>query len=370
MYKDYKIIDLFSGAGGMSCGFSMAGFEITASLELVDKYSKTHDLNFPYCNSLNFDITKLSPEEFSNLTKIDKNDPVIIIGGPPCQTFSTAGQSKIQSISKRDIKFDPRNYLFKSYFKYVEYFQPHAFVMENVPNLQKKYKGEIFKDILNICSKLGYKVNYGVLDASHYGVPQKRYRLFIIGTKNDEAIKLPQPTHLFKPVTVKEAISDLPKIYDGIRERHMPYSQNKDLTEFQKLMRNTDGTVDNNICRMSNDRAKKIFSHMKQGDKYMDLPPDIRKILPFREDIFPDRLKRLKLDEPSWTILAHIGMDGYRYIHPTENRTLSVREAARIQSFPDSFVFTGNMREQYIQVGNSVPPLLAKAIAEEVKSSL
>ena len=117
---------------------------------------------------------------------------------------------------------------------------------------------------------------------------------------------------------------------------------------------------------MSNDRAKRVFNHMKQGDIYMDLPKEVRQILPFREDIFKDRLKRLISDQPSWTIIAHIGMDGYMYIHPTECRTLSVREAARIQSFPDDFVFWGNQQETYVQVGNAVPPLLAKSIADSV----
>ena len=131
-----------------------------------------------------------------------------------------------------------------------------------------------------------------------------------------------------------------------------------------------DETVMNNICRMSNERAKKVFSHMKQGDIYMDLPKKIRNILPFREDIFKDRLKRLVFDKPSWTILAHIGMDGYMYIHPSELRTLSVREAARIQSFPDDFVFVGNQQETYVQVGNAVPVLLAEQVAKEVLNTL
>ena len=152
----------------------------------------------------------------------------------------------------------------------------------------------------------------------------------------------------------------------------MPYSKNTNLTEFQKIMsRNSNGkTIKNNICRMSNDRAKKVFQHMEQGSKYMDLPPEVRQILPFREDIFKDRLKRLVMKEPSWTVIAHIGMDGYMYIHPTENRTLSVREAARIQSFPDEFEFIGNQQETYIQVGNAVPPLLGKAIGESVMNFL
>jgi DNA (cytosine-5)-methyltransferase 1 len=135
-------------------------------------------------------------------------------------------------------------------------------------------------------------------------------------------------------------------------------------------MRGNNKTVRNNRCRMTNDRAKQVFAHMPQGSKYMDLNPEIRKILPFREDIFFDRLKRLDNKKPSWTVIAHIGMDGYMYIHPTDNRTLSVREAARIQSFPDSFIFIGNMQDSYVQVGNAVPPLLAKAIAISIRESL
>lgn len=368
--KKYKLIDLFSGAGGMSVGFSRAGFNIKGSIELLEKYAQTHEINFPGCTSLYGDIRELSPKEFARKTKISKSSPTIIVGGPPCQTFSSAGQSKIQSLSKDDIKNDPRNYLFKSYFDYVAYFKPDIFVMENVPNLKTKYNGEIFENILKICSELDYEVTHDILNAADYGVPQNRKRLFIIGCKKGRKVKFPKSTHTNKPTTVYDAISDLPDIYDGIRARELPYSKNTQLTEYQKLLRNENKKVDNNICRVSNDRAKKLFTYMNQGDKYMDLPKKVRNILPFREDIFPDRLKRLVLDKPSWTILAHIGMDGYRYIHPTENRTLSVREAARIQSFPDSFVFNGNMREQYIQVGNSVPPLLAEALANAIKEHL
>jgi DNA (cytosine-5)-methyltransferase 1 len=368
--KKYKVIDLFSGAGGMSVGFSRAGFSIAGSIELLEKYAKTHEINFPKCTSLFGDIRELTPSNFSKKTKILKNSPTIIVGGPPCQTFSSAGQSKIQSLSDDNIKKDPRNYLFKSYFDYVAYFKPDLFIMENVPNLKTKYDGEIFNNILNICSELGYRVSHDILNAADYGVPQVRKRLFIIGCKNGREVKFPNSTHIDQPTTVRDAISDLPDIYDGIRARELPYSKNTNLTQYQKLLRNQNKVVDNNICRVSNARAKELFPHMKQGDKYMDLPKAVRNILPFNENIFPDRLKRLVLDKPSWTILAHIGMDGYRYIHPTENRTLSVREAARIQSFPDYFIFNGNMREQYIQVGNPVPPLLAEALANAVRKHL
>lgn len=369
--KKYKVIDLFSGAGGMSVGFEKAGFNICASIELMEKYAKTHEINFPNCKSLSGDIREIPPSDFEHKTGISPKDSIIIIGGPPCQTFSAIGQSKIKSISKEDIKKDPRNYLFKNYFEYVEYFRPDVFVMENVPNLKTKYKGEIFNKILKICDDLGYSVKWDILDSADYGVPQKRKRLFIVGTKIEgKQFEFPIPTHVGKPTTVYDAISDLPDIYDGIRAGDLPYSKETGITPYQKLMREGNVVVGNNICRMSNERAKKVFVEMKPGDIYMDLPPEVRQILPFREDIFHDRLKKLDFKKPSWTILAHIGMDGYRYIHPSEIRTLSVREAARIQSFPDKFKFNGNMREQYIQVGNSVPPLLANSLAEKVKELL
>ncbi|WP_243078880.1 DNA cytosine methyltransferase [Pantoea sp. MQR6] len=364
--KSYKIIDLFSGAGGMSSGFEMAGFRVSASIELMPKYALTHALNFPDCQTISGDITNISPLEFGLKTNITPGEPLIIIGGPPCQTFSNIGRSKIESVSKADIKLDPRNYLFKNYLEYVSYFKPDVFVMENVPNLKTRYNGEIFKKILEICEAEGYKISYSILDASHYGVPQKRKRLFIVGNRLEGDFSFAAETHKNNPRTVFDAISDLPIIHDGIRADELPYSKSELLTEFQLSMRNSTGLVGNNICRMSNVRAKQIFEFMKPGDNYMDLPPEVRKILPFQEGRFQDRLKRLVMEQPSWTILAHIGMDGYRYIHPSETRTLSVREAARIQSFPDHFKFVGNMREQYIQVGNSVPPLLAKSIADQV----
>lgn len=373
-----KTVDLFSGAGGFSSGFHQAGFDIVGALELNKRYAATHDLNFKNSNTIVSDIRDCSAKQFSKETLVDGSSVDVIIGGPPCQTFSTIGGAKIRSVSKATLKEDPRNYLYKNYLDYVEYFSPDIFIMENVPNMKTKYKGKLFENLLAEIDRIGYSPKFEILNAVNYGAPQQRKRLFIVGVrKGGNEFQFPSPTH-FAPgetekgdlqpfTTVHDAISDLPEIYDGIREHLLPYSKPSGNNPFKTLMRDGGSQVGNNVCRMSNERAKKIFSYMKQGDKYMDLPPEVRKILPFREDIFPDRLKRLVLKNPSWTILAHIGMDGYMYIHPTEDRTLSVREAARIQSFSDKFEFVGNMREQYIQVGNSVPPLLSKALAGAVR---
>lgn len=386
----YKFIDLFCGAGGFSKGLELAGLECIGGIELKEVIAKTHQLNHKHSKTIYGDIREIPPKKYAEI--ISTNHVDVIIGGPPCPTFSTIGDAKIRSVTGKPTSEDPRNQLFLEYLKYVDYFRPDIFVIENVPNFITKYKGKIFNTAVEIIENIG-KDKYGngdgiyevekpvqVINAVYYGVPQTRRRMMLVAhKKNGVKFNYPAPTHYYdqeddaskklKPcTTVEDAIGDLPTITDNWRISEMPYSKNKELTEFQQIMRQSGNgkTVKNNICRMSNDRAKRVFPHMAQGSKYMDLPPEIRQILPFREDIFQDRLKRLVLKEPSWTVIAHIGMDGYMYIHPTENRTLSVREAARIQSFPDDFEFVGNQQETYVQVGNAVPPLLGKAIGESI----
>ena len=381
--KPLKTIDLFSGAGGLSSGLKSSGFQICGSIESNKAAAKTHALNFKDCKTIHGDIREYTPEKFSELTDLSPGQVDLLTGGPPCQTFSTIGKPKINSLKDfNEEKKDPRNYLFKDFFNYVEFFRPKFFVMENVPAIRTKYKGKLFERILDVLSDMDYEITLSVLNACDYGVPQVRKRIFIVGSEKGTRFSFKKPTHfdennslnssinnelISRFNTVNDAISDLPKIYDGCRLGHLDY-KTEPQSNYQQLIRSKTGKVGNNICRMSNERAKKVFQHMKQGDKYMDLPSDVRKILPFREDIFHDRLKRLASNKPSWTVIAHIGMDGYMYIHPTETRTLSVREAARLQSFNDEFEFVGNMREQYVQIGNAVPPLLGKAIGDSILS--
>lgn len=383
----YNFIDLFCGAGGFSTGFEKAGFNCIGGIDNVEKTVQTHALNHKNSVSICGDIREIEPKEFEKNLNGKKVD--VIIGGPPCPTFSTIGDAKIRSVTGKPTREDPRNELFMTYLKYVEYFKPEIFVIENVPNFITKYKGEIFRKAVETIESIGkedggegiYEVEpVQVLNSVHYGVPQTRKRMILVAhKKRGVKFNYPEPTHFFEQeenerdglkhfTTVGDAIKDLPRITDNWRVSEVEYSKHTDLTEYQQLMRknNNKSTIKNNICRMSNDRAKRVFPHMAQGSIYMDLPPEIRQILPFREDIFKDRLKRLMEDQPSWTVLAHIGMDGYMYIHPTENRTLSVREAARIQSFPDEFEFVGNQQETYVQVGNAVPPLLGEAVGKAV----
>lgn len=385
----YNFIDLFCGAGGFSKGLELVGLNCIGGIDNVESATKTHALNHKNSKTICDDIRKVSPEKFANIIGTNKVD--VIIGGPPCPTFSTIGDAKIRSVTKKPTSEDPRNQLFLEYLKYIDYFRPEIFIIENVPNFMTKYNGKIFNTAIEIIENIGknesdsaggiYEVvkPTKVLNAVYYGVPQSRRRMFLVAHKKHmKKFEYPKVEFYYDQeenkrkglkhfVTIKDAFDDLPKITDNWRISEMEYSKYSDLTDYQKLMRKNNGhTVKNNICRMSNARAKKVFPHMKQGSIYMDLPKEIRAILPFREDIFKDRLKRLVENDVSWTVIAHIGMDGYMYIHPTENRTLSVREAARLQSFPDDFEFIGNQQQTYVQVGNAVPPLLGKAIGKQL----
>lgn len=358
-------IDLFSGAGGFSSGFERNGkFKCIGAIDNVEICLETHKFNFPDAQTICSDIRNVK-ENIFNIENVD-----LILGSPPCQSFSTIGHSKINSLGKTTReRYDFNDYLFKDYFRFVKKLNPKVFVMENVQQFFTKNSGLILDSVLKEAKRLGYKCDYQVMNAVDWGVPQNRKRAIVIGSR-DGSIKIPERNPSSQIWTVYDAIGDLPKITDDWKVDTMEYPKLKRLTEYQKKLRNSSGLVTNNRCRMSNERAKKVFLHMKEGDRYMDLPEKVRKILPFREDIFFDRLKRLRSDQPSWAVIAHIGMDGYMYIHPTEDRTLSVREAARIQSFHDDFHFCGNMREAYVQVGNAVPPVMAEHISKHIEAYL
>jgi DNA (cytosine-5)-methyltransferase 1 len=252
--------------------------------------------------------------------------------------------------------------------------------MENVPGFRTKYDGAIFDDFLSYVSKElpAYTLKWAILDAQNYSVPQSRKRLFVCGFLKQMAFDFPDNDYQYcrpgkKSVYVKEALFDLPKIADNWRLDKGFYSDAA-LTPYQLMMRNGQETVSNNICRISNPEAKVLFDYLKPGQRYTDLSEEEKKKITlfdsFDSTVIQGRCHRLPIDDVSWTIIAHIGMDGYEYIHPTERRTLSVREAARLQSFTDDFVFVGNMREQYMQIGNAVPPLLSNAVAKVLRDSI
>ena len=373
-------IDLFCGAGGSSSGFKLAGFEPVGALDNNKKAAATHSLNFPNCRTIVDDITLLSPQEFDRQIGSPRVD--IVIGSPPCQTFSSLSQGKIRSLGK-DIKEDIRNYFYKNYLEYVTFYRPEFFLMENVPGFKTKYCGRIFKDFLGYAKEElpEYEIKHTIADAVDFGVPQMRKRLFVCGYKKDKySFEFPSGNSELmgegkKFVSVSEALGDLPFITDDWRIDAGFYSKKAGTSLYQQFMREGSGDiVRNNICRISNEKAKVMFDHLAPGQKYNELADNEKERIElfdsFDSSVIRGRCRRLPLEEPSWTVIAHIGMDGYEYIHPTECRTISVREAARLQSFTDDFVFLGNMREQYVQIGNAVPPVLSYSIAKSIRDAL
>lgn len=372
MSSDPVVLDLFCGAGGMSLGFEMAGFRVGLGVEKEDLPFQTHCLNFSgQCH--HGDIRDIvDPKAFANDHGLKKVD--VVIGGPPCQGFSRVGRGKIRSL-KQDSTYihDPRNQFYKEFVRFVEAIRPSHFVMENVPDLQYYLDGDgpLLQKALHRFESLGYIVDWRVLEADHYGVPQTRKRLFIVGVPTDQEVPWPEKTHQSRPVTVWQAISDLPVVPHGHRQDEMPYESRRGLSRYQRLMRQgSDGVLYNHQTRWHNEQDLEAFAWMREGGKYANLPDEYKR---YRDDIFKDKYWKLYRKRPSWTVEAHIGKDSYRHIYPSRDegahppRTISVREAARLQSFPDRFRFCGPFTKQFMQVGNAVPPLLAKAVAEAIQ---
>ena len=367
------VLDIFCGAGGMSLGFQQAGCNILGGIDQERYAIQTHHKNFPKCQ------LKIDPVDIRELTDLSKlgfrpGEIDILIGGPPCQVFSRVGLGKMRNHLNIDIDKDPRNFLYKDYVRFVRFYKPLFFVMENVDNLANKK--EVLNVICNAFSDVGYKVDFRIFDSSIFGVPQRRARLFIVGVRKDLKWVPIFPRKYSRPiVSVGEAISDLPKLEpfamplkaksSGPRQVDRPLNyKTPPITSYQKKMRrNCDDEVLNHLCRAHNYEDLKIFKMLKQGEKYRDLPEEVMR---YRSDIFDDKYKRLIWEQPSWTLTAHMRKDCLAYIHPLQNRSISVREAARLQSFPDRFIFHAPMTRMFQLVGNSVPPLLAEAIAKPI----
>jgi DNA (cytosine-5)-methyltransferase 1 len=384
------VLDLFCGAGGMSLGFQNAGCQILGGIDNNPNAIRTHHRNFPNCRlKLNAqDIRTIDMLEFP----IKPGEVDILIGGPPCQGFSVVGIGKMKSLERArgnnpelKVRNDPRNFLYKVFVDLLNYYQPLFFVIENVNTLKNN---KIFPVIINSL-KNGLTVherNYPgydifepkVLTASDYGVPQVRKRLFIVGKRRDVNLSFEFPKkNIVYPVSVGDAIGDLPELQaismalisriSGPKQVDIETPYNfEPQSEYQEKMRSKkqpgEGVM-NHICRAHNEKDLDIFAMLPQGGKYKDLPESVRR---YRSDIFDDKYKRLKWNEPSWTLTAHMRKDCLAYIHPTQTRSISVREAARLQSFPDDFVFDAPMTRMFELVGNSVPPLLAEAIARPI----
>lgn len=400
--RKFTMIDLFAAPGGLSLGFEMAGFKPVLAVDIDPKGMLTYSRNFPDSEVVVADIRKLESREIMRRAGISPGDIDVIVGGPPCQGFSTIGRVKIASLVREGVwdlknqhpRFidDPRNALYKEFVRIIRELQPAVFVMENVPGMMSYRNGEIVREIIEDFEKIGYRTEARVLNAVRFGVPQVRKRIFFIGTRiPDLPIIWAQPTHgepadscaslehfvedrtkLKPPVTVWEAIGDLPDPVPGragLADVRLDYDR-EPFSDYQRWAREGADGVHNHIARQHSRRDIEVFSMMGEGQWWRDLPPEVKKLYGYRDDIFHDKMKRLRRDRPSWTVVAHLYKDGYMYIHPTQPRSITVREAARLQSFPDRFVFCGSRTDQFKQVGNAVPPLLAKGVAEAVRRML
>ena len=347
----YNVLDLFCGAGGLSLGFELAGFKIIGGVDFKADAIATHEKNFKNSTSICGDITKITDEQVIDLYGKDKVD--VIVGGPPCQGFSASNRQQIEN--------DPRNKLFFEFIRFVKILKPKAIVIENVRQILTKDNGFAKNKIFEILEEQGYNVDVRVLTASDYGVPQKRNRAVFVGIRNDvgqidyDLIKKEKNI-----VTVKEAIGELYDLENNKDNKLV----NEPLTKFQKYLRSKTNEIYNHEPKYPNKEVQERMKYVPQGGNWRDVPERLWKVQ--RDNRHSSAYRRLNENEPSITIdTGHMN-----YFHPLYNRVPTVRESARIQSFPDDFIFVGTPTSQLRQVGNAVPPLMAKAIANLVKEIL
>lgn len=355
-------VDLFSGAGGLGAGVEAAGWTVVAAADHDKVALETHRSNF---RGLAFDVDMSVQDQVAAF--INRIQPLgidLVAGGPPCQPFSRAGRAKIRSLVNKGVRSeeDVRKELWRSFINVVLGVMPRAVLMENVPDMAIGDDLAIIREIATLLESAGYNVDYRLLDAWQYGVPQHRKR-FILQARNDGTLPIwPEPSG--NRPTVRDAIADLPPLRGTTGAREMCYigEPSSVLAKALRGNRNNDVIYDH-MTRPVRDDDREAFELMTSSTLYSDLPERLRR---YRSDTFNDKYKRLGWDDLSRTITAHIAKDGYWYIHPTEHRTLTVREAARIQTFADDFRFAGTRSDAFRQIGNAVPPILGRYVAEAI----
>jgi DNA (cytosine-5)-methyltransferase 1 len=414
-----KSIDLFAGGAGMTEGFKQAGFNSIFCNEFEKNAVNTCKLNHTSALVNDKNIRDLDVKEVREHLKIRRGELDVLIGGPPCQGFSTYG--------KRDGN-DPRNQLYLNYIEFLDEFRPKTFVIENVAGLLSMSKGDVLDDICTRISALGYDFDVNVLNAANFGVPQKRKRVFIVGASDGQKIERPNATHcmelpsnqgalvdcLLPYETVQTAISDLKNnkvLLPKLTQQFVEYNEEAE-SHYQKLLRGDNTKVSHHSSKqmlgirrlrlallnpgeygteiikraenqgLPNDVIDEILNggegvRDSKGCRKEDIEKEyiLRKLLnegqhTIEEIInsidsggFKNKYRRLQWDKPSHTLVAHMSRDCSDFIHPSKDRFISVREAARLQSFSDSYQFVGSQFQQFLQIGNAVPPMLAKAVA-------
>ena len=461
-----RVLDLFAGCGGISLGFTAAGFALSAAVEFDAEAAASHGHNFhggDHAHSQARDITKTSPDSLVRELKLGATGDAfdVLVGGPPCQAFARVGRPKLREVDAHAeaFKHDPRAQLYIDYLRYVEAAAPLAVVVENVPDVLNHGGQNIAEEIAEVLESKGYVCRYTLLNAAFYGVPQMRERMILIAYHRELAgvVTFPEPSHwidlppgyegtrsvalkfldneiaddahhyvpapkasrsLPPAVTAEDALGDLPAIdarkllksgelRRGARRFDVPMPYGKEPhTSYSKLMRTWPGfeapeaLMDHVIRCLPRDYA--LFARMNPGDQYPQAHQHAMKMFeqhlaalakqgvkvkpgskqfddikasivpPYDVGKFPNKWRKMWADQPARTLMAHLGKDSYSHIHydSRQARTISVREAARLQSFPDGFAFSGTMNPAFRQIGNAVPPLLAKAVATHIMKTL
>jgi DNA (cytosine-5)-methyltransferase 1 len=340
-------LDLFSGAGGMSLGAELAGISVKYAIEKNTYVAQTYQNNHPKTKVINSDVREIK----SIPSDLGKNSTVLF-GGAPCQGFSTSNR-RTNNRSNSD------NWLYKEFVRILRLWKPDWVVFENVTGIIEMESGAFFEEIESNFKNVGYTCSYGILNAADFGVPQKRKRLFLIGSKHGETIDI-MPTTSKMEVTVRDALSDLPCLENGANVDILPYSKKAD-NEYAMLMRGTMTRCTGHLVTKNSEQVIKRYNYIRQGENWESIPIKLMRNYADSTRCHTGIYHRLRDDKPSVVI------GNYRknmLIHPWSNRGLSVREAARLQSFPDNYIFTGSIGFQQQQVGNAVPPLLAKKVFE------
>ncbi len=382
-----RTIDLFCGAGGITEGFRQAGYACLYAIDSMPEAIQTFSYNHPMAWSECRDIAEVEPAGVRKTLGLAKGILDVLVGGPPCQGFSINAPERFLN--------DPRNKLFKHYVRFLEEFEPKAFLFENVPGLLSLGNGRVFSQITRELASIGYKVTTKILFAAHYGVPQERWRLVLLGSRTSE-IAPPEPTHyatgranfrggrtlifqltgtdrerLLPAVTVGDAIGDLPRIKIGEGGETVRYTAGAH-SDYARMMRSPNGFVFNHFgARLSKQNLERM-KYVKPGGSWRDIP---HWLLPkgmqrARKSDHTKRYGRLRNDGLAGTVMTKCDPHWGAVFLPDQERSLSVREAARLQSFPDAYKFLGPRVSQYEQVGNAVPVLMAKAIALTLRCHL
>lgn len=419
MKSKYTVLDMFSGAGGLSEGFFQQGFKFVSHIEknvharnsletraiyhvLKDSSNegiyrdyisksinrdefiqKFKELELPPVGLMQGEVTEsnetaIIKEIQGHLKVIDSDSVDVVIGGPPCQAYSVAGRGR----KPKEMKDDPRNYLYRHYLSFLEHFKPKIFVFENVPGIRSAKEGTIYSNLHEELEKLGYKTDAHILNAKDFNVLQERNRIIFIGWKNE--YDLSYPYFLKTPIGrfhVSSLLNDLPPLQagegtEGPAKYTKPFSCSSEYLQRFKIREKKDILIQHN-ARIHNPRDRTIYrlaiekwDKERKRLKYNELSPELQTHK--NKTSFLDRFKVVNQYGHSHAILAHISKDGHYFIHPDvkQARSLTVREVARIQSFPDNYKFEGPRIAQYAQIGNAVPPLMAKGIAVEIEKML